>query len=105
MRKMILQHFDAIFLSLFLLFSAVMCASDLEIVNTCCIKGENLHSENNNTIGEVRDCGDFPVPIANISQEHQTLCIATMEVCCLSAKRDVACQKGLQKARDGLTCR
>lgn len=32
------------------------------------------------------------------------MCIATMEVCCIAAKRETACQEGQQKAKEGLTC-
>ena len=68
-----------------------------KVFNEPITKGQN-HSSS-------LDCSEWTVPIPKISQEHQSLCIATMEVCCIAAKRQTACQKGLQKAKDGLTCR
>ena len=97
-----LQHVtDAIFFLILLENSVlntvkanqIISSGEVQVLEQCCTKGQN-HS------GSVSaDCGEFPVPIADILQEHQTLCIATLEVCCLSAKRELACQKGLQKAK------
>ena len=99
---MILQHVtDAIFFLILLENSVlntvkadqIISSGEVEVLETCCTKGQN-HSGSASA-----QCGEFPVPIADILQEHQTLCIATLEVCCLSAKRELACQKGLQKAK------
>ena len=99
---MILQHVtDAIFFLILLENSVlntvkadqIISSGEVEVLEQCCTKGQN-HSGSASA-----QCGEFPVPIADILQEHQTLCIATLEVCCLSAKRELACQKGLQKAK------
>ena len=99
---MILQHVtDAIFFLILLENSVlnnvkadpIISSGEVEVLEQCCTKGQN-HSGSASA-----QCGEFPVPIADILQEHQTLCIATLEVCCLSAKRQLACQKGLQKAK------
>ena len=96
---MILQHVtDAIFFLILIVLNTskadqIVSSGEVEVLEQCCAKGQN-HS------GSVSaGCGEFPVPIADILQEHQILCIATLEVCCLSAKRELACQKGLQKAK------
>lgn len=69
-------------------------SSAADTLDYCCQLGRQ-----NNSI-----CGQFSVPIANISQEDQSLCISTMELCCLSAKREAACEKGQELAKNGLPC-
>ena len=56
-----------------------------DIIDQCCEQGKLQISEG---------CGNFTFPIANISSQHQNVCIATMEVCCLAEKRSEACSRG-----------
>ena len=72
-----------------------VASNDKKVIESCCLQGKSFLEG---------DCGEFPVPIANISQEYQNLCIATMEICCISARREAACERGHQKAKEGLTC-
>ena len=57
-----------------------------DIIEQCCEQGRLQISEG---------CGNFTFPIANISSQHQNVCIATMEVCCLAEKRSDACSRGM----------
>ena len=77
----------------YFLVAFVVC-DDNEVIRQCCDKGRALAG----------DCGHFAVPVANISVEDQNLCIASMEICCIAAKREEACQKGQIKAKEDLSC-
>lgn len=50
------------------------------------------------------DCGNFPVPVANVSVQHQAICIATIEICCTAARREQDCLSGRQAAQNGQDC-
>ena len=67
-----------------------------DVVEQCCEQGKSQVANGG--------CGNFSVPIDNVDSEHQNLCIATMEICCLTAERSESCSKGQKSAKDGLTC-
>ena len=81
------------------IFASSKAAQTASVLKDCCVQGHN-HSKI-----ESSDCGDFPVPIPAVSQEDHNLCIATMKICCISAKREAACEKGQKRAKEGLACR
>ena len=67
-----------------------------DVVEQCCDQGKSQVANGG--------CGNFSVPIDNVDSEHQNLCIATMEICCLTAERSESCSQGQKSAKDGLTC-
>ena len=88
-----------------LLVLVIMAEASNEVIEKCCRQGEAIFSnKSRNGTFEAGDCSEFPVPIANVSQEHQNVCLATMEICCLSAHRENACEKGYEMAQAGLPC-
>jgi len=68
--------------------------SGLSVIEECCQLGKSYSNCSS----------DFHVPIANVSAEHQDLCVATVEVCCLASKREAACERGQAEAKSGLAC-
>jgi fibulin 1/2 len=79
-------------------FSLVIMANK-DVMNECCSLGQELAKNVSMT------CGNFPVPILDITVEFQTLCITTMEVCCIANRRENSCLRGLEAAQNGLTCK
>ena len=73
--------------------------NDQEVLGHCCEKGENV-----SVSGMLEQCTEWQVPIPNVPEEFQDICIATMEVCCWSKTRDMACQQGQELAKEGQSC-
>ena len=70
-------------------------SSDQEVLTQCCQTGQNISNA---------ECSDLQVPVPNVPEKYQTICLATMEVCCLSKTRDSACQRGQDLAKEGQSC-
>ena len=66
-----------------------------DVVEQCCEQGKSQVTNGG--------CGNFSVPIDNVDSEHQNLCIATMEICCLTAERSESCSQGQKSAKSVTT--
>ena len=64
-----------------------------EVLGQCCEMGRNT------TL-----CAHWQVPIPEVPQEYQEICVATMEVCCLANTREKSCTHGQLMAKEGQLC-
>ena len=68
--------------------------TEQEILEQCCQLGKNSNTS----------CSNWQVPLPDVPQEYQNLCVATMEVCCLADARDTSCSQGQLMAKEGQSC-
>ena len=73
-------------------------SSDQEVLTQCCETGQNISEAG------LLNCSDWQVPVPNVPEKYQNICVATMEVCCWSKTRDSACQRGQDLAKEGQSC-
>nr|XP_027216674.1 fibrillin-2-like isoform X4 [Penaeus vannamei] len=81
-----------------LLLAVASAAGDLEpTFGRCCAFGANWARES-------QQCATFPIPVAGVPSEHQSICITAAGICCLRYYRDKQCQQGKQAAQAGQEC-
>ncbi|XP_071442617.1 fibulin-1-like [Hetaerina americana] len=88
-----------VLLLLALLHSSPVQGDDLEPTLTrCCGLGSSWAQE------RLR-CDTFPSPVAGVLAEQQSICLSTVDICCLRAHRNSICEAGKDAAKAGLECK
>ncbi|XP_063219441.1 fibulin-1-like [Bacillus rossius redtenbacheri] len=63
----------------------------------CCSIGSTLAAEK-------VQCDQYAAPVTGVSVEQQSMCLSTIEICCLRAYRDIKCLAGKRAAKQGDDC-
>ncbi|XP_046406118.1 fibulin-1-like isoform X2 [Ischnura elegans] len=88
-----------IFVPLLLLLGSAAAGDDLEAtLSQCCELGSTW-------AGERLKCSAFPSPVAGVQAEQQSICLATVDICCLRAHRNSICEDGKNAAKAGQECK
>ncbi|KAK7582602.1 hypothetical protein V9T40_014047 [Parthenolecanium corni] len=64
----------------------------------CCSLGQNK------TLNPLKCESKIRTPVIGVAIEEQSLCLSTVELCCVQALRNTSCKNGKQAAKSGRSC-
>ena len=73
----------------------VSLATHQDYFEQCCELGKNVSDSG---------CTEWQVPVPEVPEQYQNICIAAREICCLADSRDKACKRGQKMAKEGEDC-
>ncbi|XP_014274874.2 fibulin-5 isoform X1 [Halyomorpha halys] len=77
-------------------FSTLVKGEDIEnMINRCCELGSNAT--------HISECEDNR-PVQGVSTAYGSFCLATKNVCCVRAVREIECEIGIEAAKAGKSC-
>uniref|UniRef100_A0A1B6DNR4 EGF-like domain-containing protein n=1 Tax=Clastoptera arizonana TaxID=38151 RepID=A0A1B6DNR4_9HEMI len=87
-----------VILLLNLFYFVIQSSADLEpTFQQCCALGTDIAAREFN-------CSDSLTPVNGVPAEQQSICISTIQLCCIRTLRDIECQEGKRTAQAGLNC-